>query len=123
VTSLPLRAWLRYGSTIFDIARTPYPTLGAPGVKVGLMVESKPTSFVQRHEDAARKSGPFDFGCDSFVQRYDDCLYLALDHDDVYARFAEVWPELVAFMRTGRFTDAANRTPPTGDPLARRTAK
>ena len=118
--SLPLRAWLRFGGTLFDIARTPYTPLRSRGVRVALMVESVPTSFIQKHEAQARKYGPFDLRCDSLAQRYDDCLYLAMDHDAVYTRFADIWPELLAFIRTGRFTDAANRTPPHGDPLARK---
>ena len=82
------------------------------------MVETKPTSFIKRHEKTARGYGPFRFECDAFMQRYDDCLYLPVNHDELYVRFAEVWPELLAFIRTGRFTSAANRTPPAGDPLA-----
>jgi hypothetical protein len=35
-----------------------------------------------------------------------------MDHGAVYGRFAEVWPDLLAFIRTGRFTSAADRTPP-----------
>ena len=62
--------------------------------------------------------GPFAFECDAFLQRYDDCLYLPMNHDELYNRFAEVWPELLAFIRTGRFSDAANRTPPVDEPLA-----
>ena len=112
---LPALAWLRYGSTIFDVAETPYTPLQAAHVKVGLIVESKPTAFVRKHEAAARAYGPFTFGCDSFLQRHDDCLYVAMDHDDLYVRFAEVWPELRAFIHTGRFTEAANRTAPVDD--------
>jgi hypothetical protein len=82
------------------------------------MVETRPTSFVKKHETTARGYGPFDFECDAFRQRYDDCLYLPMNHDELYVRFAEVWPELLTFIRTGRFTSAATRTPPTGDPLA-----
>ena len=61
---------------MFDLARTPYQALEAPGVKVALMVETRPTSFIKKHADAARQDGPFDFACDAFGQRYDDCLYL-----------------------------------------------
>jgi hypothetical protein len=110
--------WVRYGSPVFDVARTPYSPLPAPDVKVALMVETTPTSFIKRHEKAARGYGPFRFECDAFTQRYDDCLYLSMNHDELYVRFADVWPELLAFIRTGRFTTAANRTLPTGDPLA-----
>ena len=119
-TRLPTLAWLRYGSTVFDVARTPYQALGSPGVKVALMVETVPTGFIKRYADAARLDGPFDFDCGAFGQRYDDCLYLPLSHNDVYARFADVWPEIGTFIRTGRFSDAADRTPPIDDPLPRR---
>lgn len=113
--TLPVLAWLRYGSTIFDVASTPYAPLQAEHVKVGLIVESKPTAFVRKHERVAREYGPFTFDCGSFLQRHDDCVYVAMDHDDLYARFAEVWPELRAFIQTGRFTESANRTAPVDD--------
>jgi hypothetical protein len=115
--------WVRYGSTVFDVARTPYAPLTAPSVKVALMVESTPTSFIRRYENAARQYGPFAFECEAFLQPYDDCLYLPLNHDQLYARFAEIWPELVTFIRTGRFSHGAVRTPPVDDPLARRPRK
>jgi hypothetical protein len=110
--------WVRYGSPVFDIAKTPYAPLTAPDVKVALVVETTPTSFIKRYEQTARGYGPIRFECDAFMQRYDDCLYLQMNHDELYVRFAEVWPELLAFIRTGRFTSTANRTPPSGDPLA-----
>jgi hypothetical protein len=117
--NLRFLAWAKYGSTLFDLAKTPYPPLTAPTVKVALMVESTPTSFIRRYERPAREQGPFRFECGAFLQRYDDCLYLPMNHDELYVRFAEAWPELLAFIRTGRFTSAADRTPPVGDPLAR----
>lgn len=122
-TRLRLLAWLRYGSTVFDLADTAYRPLLAPQVKVGLLVESRPTSFIRKHEAAARALGPFTFACDSFLQRYDDCAFLPMDHDDLYTRFAEVVPELIAFIRTGRFSDSADRTPPVDAVLARRQGK
>jgi hypothetical protein len=115
---LHLLTWIRYGTPVFDFARTPYPPLTRDGVKVGLVVETRPTPFVKRHKSAARRYGPFDFDCDALLQPHDDCLYLPMHHGDVYRRFAEVWPELRAFIRTGRFTEAAARTAPEGDPFA-----
>lgn len=117
---LPFLTWLRFGSTVFDVARTPYRPVTAAHVKIALMVESRPTAFVRRYAAEARRPGPFALGCDSFLQRYDDCLYLAMDHDDLYARFDEVWPELLTFIRTGRFSVDADRTIPSGDSLAGR---
>lgn len=108
--------WVRYGSPVFDLARTPYPPLTA-NVKVGLLVETSPTSFIRDHEKTARSYGPFRFDCDAFGQRHDDCVYTPLNHDELYVRFAEVWPEVLSLIRTGRFTTAASRAPPQGDPF------
>jgi hypothetical protein len=109
---LRLLAWLRFGATVFDVARTEYVPLTAPNVKVALMVESTPTPFITRYEKAARKYGPFRFECDGFRQRFDDCVYLPMNHDELYVRFSELWPELLTFIRTGRFSSAANRAAP-----------
>jgi hypothetical protein len=110
--TLPVPAWILYGSTLFDVAKMPYPPLEAAHVDVGLIVETAPTSFIRRFKKAARAYGPFQFGSDAFNQRHRDRAYVPLNHDEMYARFAEVWPELLSFIRTRRFTDAANRTAP-----------
>jgi hypothetical protein len=104
--------WLKYGSVVFDVARTPYPPAAAPGVRVGLVVETRPTSFIRRFAASARQQGPYHFECDAFRQRYDDCSYVAMNHNELYDRFAELWPEVRSFIRTGGFTPAANRTAP-----------
>jgi hypothetical protein len=113
-------AWLRYGSIIFDVARTPYFPLTRSGVKVGLLVETSPTKFITKHEKTARSYGGFQFACDALDQRQDDCMFVDMSHDELYPRFAEVWPDVLAFIRTGQFSSAANRTPPTDDPFAKR---
>lgn len=110
-------AWLRYGSTIFDVAHTPYPPVKATGVKIGLMVETVPTSFIKQHAKSARSHGPFEFACDAFAQRHDDCMFVPMNHNDLYKRFVELWPDLLAFVRTGRFTAGADRTPPADTEL------
>jgi hypothetical protein len=114
---LHLLTWLRYGSPVFDLARTPYPPLNAPRVRVGLVVETKPTAFVQRREASARRYGPIEFDCKGFAQDHDDCVYLPMNHGQVYTRFGDVWPEVRAFIRNGRFTSGIDRTPPRGDPF------
>jgi len=108
--------WLRYGSPVFDVARTPYPPLARQGVRTALLVETVPTDFIRKREAKAREYGPFRFECDAFEQRYDDCAYVRLNHDELYVNFAKVWPEVLAFIRDGRFSDAADRTPPTNSP-------
>jgi hypothetical protein len=114
---LHLLTWIRYGSPVFDVARTPYPPLTRADVKVGVLVETRPTGFVRRFAAAARRYGPLRFDCDALGQRYDDCAFVPFDHDDMYRRFADLWPELRAFIRTGRFTADVVRLPPASDPL------
>ena len=82
------------------------------------MIETMPTAFMRHHAEAARNYGPLQFGCDSLGQRYDDCEYVDMSHDQLYTRFADVWPDVLAFIRTGRFSELAHRMPPTVDPLA-----
>ena len=111
--------WVRYGNVVFDVARTPYVPVDPSGVRIGLMVETRPTSLIRKYAKEARSYGPFRFECDAFGQRHDDCIYLDMNHDDLYKRFAELTPQLLSFMRTGRFTAEASRVPPATDPLSR----
>jgi hypothetical protein len=110
--------WVRYGPVVFDLARTRYSGLTVPGVKVGLVVETLPTAFIRKHASTARGYGAYEFECGAFQQRYDDCLYVAMNHDDLYSRFGEVWPDIRSFIGTGRFSASANRTPPGAGPTA-----
>jgi len=103
VRDMPVAAWLRYGHTIFDLARTPYPPLARTDVKVGLVVETVATGFVRKHARPADTPGADAFACDRFGDRFDDCLHVAMSHDDLYTRFAEVWPAIAAFVRSGHF--------------------
>lgn len=107
--------WLKYGPVVFDVVKTAYAPLAADDVRVGLVVETTPTSFIKRFAAEANRQGPYEFACDAFTQRYDDCVYVSMNHNELYRGFAEVWPEVLAFIRTGRFTPTANRTPPIGD--------
>lgn len=109
---LRLLSWLRYGPVLFDMAKAPYQPLPRTDIKVGLIVETVPTGFVKRFADRARSYGPFAFECRDFAQPYDDCMFAAVNHNELYTRFGEIWPELRAFIRDGRFSATAGRTAP-----------
>ena len=109
---VPVLTWLRYGAVVFDVAKRPYPPLTSPGVNIGIVVETKPTTFITRFARSANEQGPYEFDCGALGQRYEDCIYVALSHDELYVRFSEVWPEVREFVRRGRFRATANRTPP-----------
>jgi hypothetical protein len=110
--NLSLLSWLRYGPVLFEMARTPYRPLSRPGIRLGLIVETVPTGFVKRFRNTARAYGPYAFDCADLAQPHDDCIYAALNHGELYTRFDEIWPELRAFLRDGRFTGGAPRTAP-----------
>ena len=117
--ALPLLSRLRYGPVLFEMAKTPYPAFPRNNIRIGLVVETAPTGFVTRFRNRARSYGPFEFDCAALDQPHDDCIFAELNHGELYTRFGEVWPELRAFIRDGRFTLAADRTPPEQDALAR----
>ena len=118
VDALPLLAWLRYGSTISDVARTAYPPLTVPGTRVALLIETRPTAFIRHHAAEAAAAGSFNARCEAFRQPYDDCAYIPMSHDDVYKQFADLWPDVEAFIRTGRFRVDAVRTAPSAAALS-----
>jgi hypothetical protein len=110
--NLGLLSWLRYGSVLSEMAKTPYAPLARANVNVGLLIETVPTGFVKRFGNTARSYGPYAFGCGDFSQPHADCIYASMNHTELYTRFDEIWPELRAFIRDGRFSAAAERTAP-----------
>jgi hypothetical protein len=113
---LPFPARLKYGAVIFDVARTQYVPLTTSSVRVGILIETVPTTFIRRFAASAARYGPYRFECEASGQRYDDCGYVAMSHDELYERFAEVWPDIRVFIRSGRFSRAVVQS---GGPVGR----
>jgi len=109
--------WLRYGRPVFDVARRPYPPLASTTPRIGVLIETKPTPLIRRFARTALSYGPLRFDCGWTTQRHDDCAYVDLNHDELYTRFMDVLPEVLVFMRSGRFSAQAVRTAPAGNPL------
>ena len=106
---------LFYGNVLFEVARAAYPPLEKRDRRIGILVETRATGFLRRFAWTAERYGTFDFRCDAFAQPYDDCVYIDMNHDELYDRFPRVVPEVVHFIRNGRFSAAADRTPPVRD--------
>ena len=112
--------WLRYGSPVFDVART-----AVPAARVARRERrTRRGNHADRVRQESREpwhaaTAPSAFDCEAFRQRHDDCIYVPLSHDELYAGSPRLAGS-AAFIRAGRFTAAATRTPPAGDPLASR---
>ncbi|MBL8018042.1 MAG: hypothetical protein JNM27_00120 [Leptospirales bacterium] len=113
--NLAILTRILYGLPVFDLAKTPYPSLTLDGILIGLIVESRPTSFVRFFDEKANAMGPFDFAPESFKQKSMDCIYVPLTHDEMYTRFGELVPEIQHFIQKKKFSSGADRNAPTGD--------
>jgi hypothetical protein len=117
VERLRFPAWFLYGSVLFDVANSAYPPVDTSGRRVGILVETMPTGFIRRYAGTAEAYGPFDFRCPSLGQAYHDCAYVDLNHDEMYTQFPRILPDLLRFIRSGRFGDTLRRVPPVRDSL------
>ena len=105
--------WLLFGQLVFQMADSAYQPIDAgKRFKVGIMVETKPTALIERYRETALSYGTVDFSCDQLNQGHDDCIFIPLNHDEMYTRFSELLPEILHIIREGKFRAEANRQPP-----------
>jgi hypothetical protein len=117
MTNMPQMVRLVAGEVVNDLANTPYPALNLPAVKRGMMIETKATPYVRRHQQQVLAMGEISWAFEDFGQPCDDYCYLPLHHNDMYRRFDVMGGEIVHFFRSGCFTSGATRTPPADDPF------
>ena len=94
--------WFRFGRLLRDFVDAPYPPLPTRAPRVGLMVEDRPTRL-------ARILLPGDapsLDPDLLGERYDDAVTVPFDHDAMYTHFEDVVPQVLRFIRHGRFRPA-----------------
>lgn len=115
---IPVIVRQMFGAVIFELARTPYPRYEPGSVRTGLIVETKATSLMRFFKEEALAFGPVQFDFASFQQKHDDAVYWPFNHTQMYDRFEELEPLLLAFIELGRFPENSNRTEP-GDPFER----
>lgn len=107
---LPVLVRKMFGNVIFELARTPYPALDPPpGIRVGLIVETRATSLIRFFKEEALKSGPVSFDFAGLQQTHDDAVYLPFDHDRMYSEFEVPGGLVLDFARDGRFPASASR--------------
>ncbi len=110
----PLLMRLLFGRMMKQFSQTPYPPYAPPsGVRVGIIVETRPTKLIRKHMKSALLPGPIRWDKEQFEQSHMDAIYLPIDHDDMYHRFDVIGPEILHFIQNGAFTPNANRQIPS----------
>ena len=90
---------IRFGRLLRDFVDAPYPALVDDRVRVGLLVEDRPTRL-------ARLVVPGDHPAldpGTLGQPYDDATPVPFDHDAMYTHFEDVAPSVLRFIQHGRF--------------------
>lgn len=117
ITDSPKIAKLLAGQIMFEFSRTPYAGIPKGKIRTAILVESKATKLIRRHKKTTLSMGEVRWDMAQFGQEHDDFLYTWLDHDDMYERFDVVGPEIFNFIKNGRFSEQARRTPYDSDPF------
>lgn len=119
VEEIPTIARVFGGDAIFDLASNEAPAFQRAGVSTGLIIENRATWIVRLYKDETLALGPLSFAPEALSSSHVDHCYVWLDHFAMYHAFDVVGPEVLSFIRTGRFSNQARRLPFKGDPFAR----
>ncbi len=110
-------AQLVIGQVNHELATTPYPPITNFKGKIGLLIETIPTKLILRHRKTAISLGPVDWSVGFLHQEYTDYFYAPVNHDEMYTHIEKVGPEIMSFIKTGKFGEKANRIAPNSNPL------
>jgi len=114
---MPFLITLAVGKIMGEFAETPYKAINLRAVKIGLLIEDRPTKLIMKHRKSAAKLGPVDWDPQSLQQEADDYCFVPLNHDDFYEAFGIIGPSIFEFIRDGKFAATANRKQPLTDPF------
>ncbi|MEL6674524.1 MAG: hypothetical protein AAFR61_20105 [Bacteroidota bacterium] len=107
------------GQVALDLSEIAYPTIDKDDIRIGILVESKATNIVKLFKKTVVGYGEVDWNKPDIRQQYNDLMYIILDHDEMYARLDVIRAELLTFIETGSFSEAAQRKPFSWDPFDR----
>ena len=114
----PLLMRLGAGPILKEFSKIPYPSIGKNDIRMGIIVESKATDIIRKHKKTTMAMGALRWDLAQFEQAHDDAFYTWLNHDDMYSRFDVIGNDILYFIKNGRFTEGAKRTPFDGDPFS-----
>ncbi len=111
VDKIPCIAKIYIGKVIFDLSEIAYPSIEQQGILMGIIVESKATSFIRFFKKKTMSYGSIDWQNLEFNQAHDDLIYTWLNHDQMYVRFDIIGADILSFVKNGKFTSEAKREP------------
>jgi hypothetical protein len=117
VNDSPLLIRMLSGRIMREFANTPYPSVPNDSTNIAIIMESRATPLIRKHKKTALSLGEIDWSIASRKQDCDDYLFTLNNHDDMYHDFSVIGPEIFQFIRTGKFTEKAQRTKPEIDPF------
>ena len=112
---IPRIAKMAMGELLLEFAEIPYSAIEQGDINIGIIVESKATKLIRMFRKKTLSYGPIDWQNLNFKQAHDDLIYTRLNHDEMYVTFDEIGPDIIEFLRTGKFLSEARRTPFTWD--------
>lgn len=118
---------LMFGDIEFDLAKPYLPLKHPEKYRIGFIIESGLISLITNATNSGLISmdyfspDKYSLDPDKLGERYDDFTYIWPDHAQVYYRWDVVGPEVLHFIKHGRFTAQARRTPLGNDPWQRPT--
>lgn len=106
-----------YGQVAIDLAAVPYQPIEPQDIKIGILVESRATLPVKVFKKKILSYGPIDWQNLDFQQAPDDIMFIPLNHAEMYKKLEVVDQDVLAFFKTGKFTQNARRKPFTWNPF------
>jgi hypothetical protein len=100
-----------------EMASTPYKSLKADSISIGIIIESKATPLMRLFQKKTLKMGALKWAVSAMNQKYNDNHYTWLNHDQMYTRFDIIGAEVLCFLQHGVFSKEARRNRYNWDPF------
>ena len=108
---IPLIGTIAVGKVVIDMSNMTYPSIEKEDLRIGILVESRATPLIKLFRKRTLSYGDIDWHILDFQQKYNDLIYIPLNHDEMYLRFDVVGHDILHFIETGEFTKDSRRIP------------
>ena len=118
--NIPFLTRLARGRVVEQFSKLPYAPIAKGTMRIGILVEGKATRLVRHFKSEVMAKGVIEWTALDFRQDHDDLMFVPFDHVEMYSQFDLLGPEILHFIRNGRFTGDARRTWYGWDPFKKR---